>query len=191
MIIANRLRTSNRAEYILYMWQVEDLLRAYNLDMDEVREHYLPKFQVSPEKRAKMEQWYADLCRMMTEEGLKESGHLQINKNALADLKDLHHRLLASDKFPYYREMYYRVLPYIVELRAKSVAAKSETAKTHPDTEVSELETCFEALYGVLLLRMQGKKVSEQTAKATKDISTFLGQLSDYYIKDQQETLEL
>ncbi|MBR1733692.1 MAG: DUF4924 family protein [Alloprevotella sp.] len=187
MIIADRLRTTNRAEYILYMWQVEDILRAYRLDMDEVREHYLPKFQVAPEERAKMEEWYGNLCRMMSEEGLKDGGHLQINKNALASLEELHRRLLASEKFPYYREMYYKVLPYIVELRAKNASPSG----AQDASGTSEIETCFIARYGVLLLCMQGKAVTEQTLKATRDISTLLGQLSDYYLKDQQEPLEL
>lgn len=184
MIIAERLRQTNRAEYILYMWQVEDILRVYHLDLDELREHYLSGFQLSPEGMAKTEGWYADLCRMMAEEGLREGGHLQINKNALSDLEELHTRLLRSEKFPYYRQMYYRVLPYIVELRAKN---QGMNTTVHP----TELETCFNALYGVLILRMQGKTVSDETQKAAKDISTLLGQLSEYYQKDKEEPLDL
>ena len=34
MIIAEQLRNSNRAEYLLYMWQVEDLIRAYDCDIE-------------------------------------------------------------------------------------------------------------------------------------------------------------
>ena len=34
MIIARRKRKENIAEYLLYMWQVEDLIRANNFDMD-------------------------------------------------------------------------------------------------------------------------------------------------------------
>ena len=30
MIIAEKLSKTNRAEYLLYLWQVEDLLRAYD-----------------------------------------------------------------------------------------------------------------------------------------------------------------
>ena len=78
--------------------------------------------------------------------------------------------------------MYYRVLPYIVELRAKQKPAPSEAE--------SELSTCFGLLYGVLMLRLQHKPVSAETEKAVKDISTLLGQLSDYYFKDKQEPIE-
>ena len=93
-------------------------------------------------------------------------------------LDDLHRHLLRSSRFPYYREMYYKVLPYVVELRQKG---------GHKDQ--SELQTCFEALYGVMMLRMQHKPVSDSTAQAAKDIATLLGQLSDYYFKDQAEPI--
>ena len=41
-----------------------------------------------------------------------------------------------------------------------------------------------------LMLRLQHKPVSAETEKAVKDISTLLGQLSDYYFKDKQEPIE-
>lgn len=72
---------------------------------------------------------------------------MQINKNIITWLTDLHLQLLRSPKFPYYNSAYYKVLPYIVELRAKGA-----------DKEEPELETCFEALYGILLLKLQRKK---------------------------------
>jgi len=181
MIVAENLRSKNRAEYLIYLWQVEDLMRAYGFDMERVRKEYLSHFQLPQDKMQATEQWYSDICQMMLEEGLREKGHLQINRNILAELEELHNRLLASSKFPYYSQMYYKVLPYIVEIRSKGGA----------DDGCSELETCFNTLYGTLLLRLQHKDISEDTQKATRDISTLLGQLSDYYFKDKQEPLDL
>ena len=37
MIIAKQKRKENIAEYLLYMWQIEDLIRANNFDMDLIR----------------------------------------------------------------------------------------------------------------------------------------------------------
>lgn len=179
MLIADQLRKTNRAEYLLYMWQVEDLLRSFNCDAERVAAEYLPRFQTDEATREKMAGWYADLCVMMVSEGLREQGHLPINRSVLQSLEDLHERLLKGGKFPYYREMYYRVLPYIVELRAKGRPA-----------EESELQTCFEALYGVLMLRLKRVEISPETEKAMKDISGLLGQLSDYYRKDEAGELE-
>ncbi len=179
MLIAEKLRKTNRAEYLLYMWQVEDLLRSYDCDAERVKTDYLSRFQADEPTREKLSVWYADLCTMMLGEGLREQGHLQINRNVLQEFEELHARLLKSGKFPYYREMYYRVLPYIVELRAKG-----------RPTEETELQTCFEALYGVLMLRLKRVEISGETDKAMKDISAMLGQLSDYYNKEAAGELE-
>ena len=179
MLIANQLKDKNRAEYLLYMWQVEDLLRAYGCDFDRLRAGYLSEFDLPDEQRRQMEQWYADLCEMMRSEGVTERGHLQINKNTLQTLDELHRQLVGSDRFPYYRAMYYKVLPYIVEVRSRG-----------GDKQEGELQTCFDVLYGVVLLRLQGKPVSPETEAAVKDISTLLGQLSDYYFKDKAEPIE-
>lgn len=188
MLIANKLKTTNRAEYLLYMWQVEDIIRAYACDEERIAREYISRFSVQPDERREIEQWYANLCEMMRTEGVREEGHLQICKNILQQLEELNAQLLASQRFPYYRAMYYKVLPYIVELRHKQhLAQKTENAAS---TEPTELKTCFEALYGVMLLRLQGRPVSDETTRALKDLTSFLGQLSDYYFKDQQEALE-
>ncbi len=179
MLIAEQLRTTNRAEYLLYLWQVEDIVRAHGCDFDRLREAYLSRFSLTDELRQKTEKWYEDLCEMMRTEGVSERGHLQMSKNVLQELTELHIRLSNSSRFPYYREMYYRVLPYVVELRAK-----------RNGHEEGELTTCFEALYGLLMLRLQGKEVSESTARAATDITSLLGQLSDYWLKDRQQPLE-
>ena len=44
-------------------------------------------------------------------------------------------------------------------------------------------------LYGLLLLRLQHKEVTPDTERAATDITTLLGQLSDYYFK-LEETAE-
>lgn len=40
------------------------------------------------------------------------------------------------------------------------------------------------------MLRLQNKKISPDTEHAIKEISTFIGMLSDYYIKDKNEGLK-
>lgn len=171
MLIAERLRKTNRAEYLLYLWQLEDILRA--CDCDEMR---VSAFLKAGEEASR---GYAALCQMMRSEGVREHGHLQLSKNVLSQMVELHDKLLASPKFPYYKQMYYKVLPFIVEVRGK----QGERPK-------GELEVCFEMLYGVLLLRLQKKEVSPATESAVKEVSTLLGQLSDYYFKDQAKPLE-
>lgn len=165
-------------EYLLYMWQMEDLIRAYGCSLTRIRREYIDRFDYTDQQKDEEEDWFGDLIRMMNQEGKREKGHLAINEVLLQDLGDLHVRLLQSTRFPFYSAEYYRVLPFIVELRQKG------------DKKIGEVETCLNALYGVMLLRMRQKPISPETAHAIKAITTFLGMLSDYYIKDRTEGLE-
>ncbi|MCH5178562.1 MAG: DUF4924 family protein [Prevotellaceae bacterium] len=182
MYIAQKLRQENIAEYLIYMWQVEDLMRAFDLDIDRVSEAYLVRFgELTQEQRAELTQWYADIIQMMRGEKIMQSGHLQICRNVIINLADLHGRLMASHKFPYYHAAYHKALPLIVEFRSRQ----------QTDSEHHELESCFELLYGVMLLKMQGREVSADTQRAVETISAFLGMLSDYYQKERADQLEL
>lgn len=178
MFIAKSIREKSVVEYLLYMWQMEDLIRAYGCSLTRIRREYIDRFDYTDQQKDQEEDWFGDLIRMMNQEGKREKGHLAINEVLLQDLGDLHVRLLQSTRFPYYSAEYYRVLPFIVELRQKG------------DKEIGEVETCLNALYGVMLLRMRQKPISPETAHAIKAITTFLGMLSDYYIKDRTEGLE-
>ena len=131
------------------------------------------------EEHPALEEWYGNLVDMMHSEGVKEKGHLQINQNVILNLTELHARLLASTKFPFYNAAYFKALPFIVELRHKN-----------RHTDEPELETCFEALYGVLLLRLQKKEVSPATAKAMESISGFISLLASYYNKERNGELD-
>jgi len=177
MYIAKQLREKSIAEYILYMWQIEDLIRAYDCSLQRIRHEYIDKFDYTAEQKEEMLDWYGNLVRMMNQEGKRERGHLQINAIIVKDLMDLHNLLMQSTKFPFYNTAYYKVLPFIVELRNKG------------DKEVNEIETCLDALYGVMLLRLKQKEITPDTMTAIKEITTFVGMLADYYQKDKREGL--
>lgn len=178
MLIAKKLKQDNIAEYLLYMWQVEDLIRANGLDIDKVNQQIIEKYNQSEKEKKEIREWYENLIDMMRMEGIQESGHLIISKNILSELTDLHNRLLKSPKETGYSSTYYKTLPFIVELRSKS-----------PEKDIPELETCFSALYGFLLMRLQKKEVSGETQAAITQISSLIRLLSQKYKEDQAGAL--
>ena len=178
MFIAQELRKNSIAEYLLYMWQGEDIIRAYGCSLSRIRKEYIDSFELDDEKKEEELDWWGNLVRMINQEGCREQGHLQINKIVVQDLTELHAQLLQSSKFPFYTSEYYKVLPFIVELRNRG------------DKDLSEIETCLNALYGVMMLRLQHKDISPDTKHAIDEITTFLGMLSDYYKKDKTEGLD-
>lgn len=181
MITASVKKKENIAEYLLYMWQIEDLIRANLLDIDKIQTTIIDQYKdLTDQQRKEMREWYESLIDMMRKEGVVEKGHLQINKNVIIQLDDLHRQLLNDPKFATYSAQFYHTLPIIVEIRAKS-----------GDNKSGEIETCFNALYGILLLRLQGKEISEETSKAVAQVSKFLAVLSMYYKKDYENELNV
>ena len=180
MIIAKQKRKENIAEYLLYMWQIEDLIRANNFDMDLIRRTVIAHYNQPDEVKEEIARWYEELIDMMRGEGVMQSGHIQLNKNVIIALTDLHLRLLKSPKEMVYGAAYYKTLPFIVQLRAKSGGQ-----------DLPKIETCFSAIYGYLVLKMQGKEISNETMEGLKQISSFLAILAEKYREDMNGELKL
>lgn len=178
MIIASQKRKENIAEYILYMWQVEDIIRANRLDIEEIKKNVIDRFGLDEAQSKEMIEWYESLIDMMRREGVTEHGHLQINRNILNQLVQLHQALLADPEFADYTAEFYKTLPYIVELRSKA-----------GDAKVGEIETCFTALYGMLMMRLQKKEISSDTQAAITQISRFIALLAKDFHLDEEDKL--
>lgn len=179
MFIASQKRKENIAEYLLYMWQVEDLIRANGLDIDRIRKSIInPQTQLDDSQKKQLTEWYESLIDMMRREEVTEKGHLQLNRNMLQRLVELHSALLKDPRFGEYTKAFYAALPYIVELRAKA-----------GDDKKGEIETCFNALYGMLMLRLASREVSPDTVEAVKAISKFIAMLAGYFRLDDEDRL--
>ena len=149
MIIASRKHKENIAEYLLYMWQIEDIIRANGLDLGKIRANVIDRFSsLTQQQRDEMAGWYESLVDMMRREGVERSGHLQINRNVMSSVSELHRALLADPRFAGYAALFYKTLPYIVELRSRAGDTGAQ----------GEIETCFTALYGMMMMRLPAKR---------------------------------
>ncbi|MBF1548373.1 MAG: DUF4924 family protein, partial [Prevotella salivae] len=80
MFIAKELRKKSIAEYLLYMWQIEDIIRAMGCSLPLIRKAYISKFtDYTDEQKEDEIDWFGNLVRMMNEEGKRDQGHLNIN----------------------------------------------------------------------------------------------------------------
>ena len=76
MDIAKTKRRENIAEYILYLWQLEDLLRALQFSPEAVHSQLIaPRNLSQPEQRLYLE-WYMDIADLLRQEGKERQGHL-------------------------------------------------------------------------------------------------------------------
>ncbi|MDR1273741.1 MAG: DUF4924 family protein [Odoribacteraceae bacterium] len=177
MLIAREKRKENLAEYILYMWQVEDMLRAFRMDIEQVERHVVAAFQVEAPVRREAREWYDNLIEMMKRENIVAAGHLQVARNMVNELSELHLYLL--DRDARYRRLHVEASGNLQEFRHKSGLS------TAPDVEVA-----LQALYGHLMLRLQKKEIHSQTRQAMETFSRMMAYLAARYRQMEEETGE-
>ncbi len=180
MIIAQEKRKSNIAEFILYMWQVEDLIRAAKFDLGRVDEIVISKFELPRETLDQIRTWYSNLITLMAEEKIVSRGHMSFLNNLVRELNDLHLRLLRSAEETKYQDLYRAARPNIKSFLEKST-----------ETFSSEIEACLTGLYGYLMLRLQQTEVSGETSDAMTSFSNLLAGLSTRFHEIENGSKEL
>ena len=144
-----KTKKNNIAEYILYLWQMEDYLRAFPAQAEATQE-------------------LKELNEMMHREGIMDGGHLALAQNALSELEELHSTLLNEEAG--YRAAILRLQPSLNLLKAKT-----------DRPTMSDIEACLLLLYQIMLLRLQKKEISPETASVQKQAAELLQLLSKIY----------
>jgi flagellin-specific chaperone FliS len=172
MIIAREKKRTNIAEYILYMWQIEDLIRANQFNTVMIEKNIINPFDQPGEVKNEMREWYANLITTMEFEGVKEKGHISHLDSIVDELENLHKTLIRNPKELEYADTYDKARPGIEDLKKKSQG-----------TARGDIEACLHGLYGVLLLKLQNKAVNPATREALDEISNLIALLNDKYFE--------
>jgi hypothetical protein len=181
MYIAKEKRKNNIAEYILYMWQIEDLIRAHNCDFDKINRELISQYKGTEEQIREIRKWYKGLTDAMLIEGIKDNGHLQFLVLIMDDVNNFHFRLIDSSTQGNYQKLYMESVRDISELR-KRMGDKEQ---------ISDVEVCLTALYGLLLMRLKGREVTEDTEKVFNRFSELMSELSRLYNLHEKGILEI
>ncbi len=171
MIIANQKKEENIAEYILYMWQIEEIVRIYNFDIEKINKEIIENYRISEKEKEKVKEWYADLIFMMQTEMINKTGHLQIIKNIVIEINNLSIELLSSPQEIKYQQIFEETLPEITGFQEKSNIQFE-----------NNIDICLHALNAIMLLRLKKQKISKETSLSIKKISKLLALLSQKYI---------
>ncbi len=171
MTIAERKYAENIAEYIIYMWQMQDLLRAVNMDVESL-DSFLRSFLPTEEKIQEEKTWFEGLAKSMKRSGAEEKGNVEEVQEVISELNLLHTTLNTL-------------------LRDDEYIAANERAKENLDAyrersngkALSEVEAYLTALYGLMVLRLRKQEISEETKDAIKTFSDVMVLLALQYNK--------
>jgi hypothetical protein len=170
MLVAQQKRQENIAEYLLYMFQIEDLIRAFNFDIEEIDLSLVSEYDEDYETKREIRKWYRSIISMMKENNLETSGHIPLLQGLINSLNDIHIDLIQNKKEKEYLELYNETQPLIEELRVRG-----------GDPSKNDIEICLNGLYGLLMLKIQKKEINPATEKAFERISRMLAVLSHHF----------
>jgi hypothetical protein len=179
MLIANKKRKENIVEYILYLFQVENLIRAFQLDMDLIEKKLVSFYRVDNVVKSEITDWYKNLLVMMEKEGIHEKGHFQFLLNLIVDVNELHIKLIKAETNAAYLQIFRSVAGLLNELKQKN------------NTAQNDIQLGLDTIYGYLLLKMQNKEITSETEDAVRRLSSWMNVLSKLYKDYESGTLEL
>ena len=181
MDIAQQKRKENIAEYILYLWQLEDLLRALQFSPEAIYATLVKPRHLDSQQEQLLLAWYMDIAHLLEQEGKEKSGHLDHTLHLISDMHDLHLRLMNQQEVDVmYRQRYTVLTQYLPTVR--SLLGK--------ESDMSDTELCFRALYAAMLYRIKGEGESV-VADTLEVISPFIATLTDYFHKVEKGEIDL
>lgn len=174
MYLAQEKLKTNISEYILYMFHIEDVIRACGCNMQDIENKIIPGYHLPEVELELVRKWYQKIVDQMVEDELQQSGHIGNLRELMFRLNDLHLSLLNTLQEEQYIEYYHWAKPVITELKKKM-----------KNPALTEIEVCFDGLYGFMLLKMKHKEVTSETSDAMSVFIQLLRYLSKKYHENQ------
>lgn len=169
MFIAQEKKKSNIVEYVLYMWQVENIIRACQFDIDQIEKSVILQMGLNDNEKVLAIEWYTNLIKEMKDQGLIQTGHRADISETLAELSLLHTTLLKSFQDKQYNTLYTNARGDIYDLMQKQEGINNE------------IDACMNGLYGLWLLKISRKEIGEATQQSMNKISQVMGRLAYNY----------
>lgn len=170
MFIAQEKKKENIAEYVLYMWQIEDMIRGFNFNIDTIEEQIINKTQVNNDLKLKLKDWYISLVDEMKKYNLETSGHVSVVQEVINEMQYLMQMLLNVTKDEKFIKFY-----------ESTKEALKEYGTISGNSELNDVEKAFTALYSKLILKLKGQEISQETEEYMMKFSKLLAYLSLKY----------
>ena len=167
--VAENKKKQNSSEYIIYMYQMEDLIRSYSFNMDEIEQYVISHYPVPNEQKKDISGWFGSLAERMKAEGIEKGGHLSEVQKEVDTLAKIHWSLLKEDGE--YFKIYDQAKPHLLDF----------IGSAEGDNLGHEIQICINGVYGLLLCRLTGKKVSSELQQAAEAFGGALSYLSVVY----------
>ena len=178
MLLAHQKQNENIAEYILYMYQMEDIIRAFQFDLESIVQHTVLPITDNEVEIAEYRSWYEGLIREMKAQRIELKGHLADIQDLVIELSYLNSTLLTVYNDEKYKTLNNQAVSTLEEFKAKSNLQDKNT-----------IELLLHAMYMKLLMRLKKQEISSETEEAFDTMRIQLAYLVKAYHQMKNGTL--
>ena len=173
MIPAEVKKRENIAEYIVHMYQTEDLISNYEFNLDDILEFVIKHMSKDENELKELLLWYAGLIEQMKLENLPVPGRrLSSTQQYVDKLGQLHHSsLLNSNEYK--------------EIFKKAEEDISMQMKLAGGQITDPVQICLNAIYGKLIINLNGKKLPTEHELLVEKFGKVLAYLAKQYHKSE------
>ena len=178
MLLAHQKQNENIAEYILYMYQMEDIIRAFQFDLESIVQHTVLPITDNAAEIAEYRAWYEGLIREMKAQRIELKGHLADIQDLVIELSYLNSTLLTVYNDEKYKMLNNQAVSTLEEFKVKSNLQDKNT-----------IEILLHAMYMKLLMRLKKQEISSETEEAFDTMRIQLAYLVKSYHQMKNGTL--
>lgn len=163
MNIAKTKKENNIAEYIVFMYQTEDLIRSYELDFERIKKNLISLIPGSEVEKEELEDWYSNIISSMKKEQIELNGHLNEVQDIVYELQQLYDALNQDDKI--FQKLVISAQPFFDKNKANN----------------NEVTICLNGMYAYLILKTGDLPVPQLTTTSAELYGEVLSYLSYKY----------
>ena len=155
MLVSQQKQQENIAEYVLYLFQIEDIVRSLNFDIDHIMRKVVQPNLPDSSFEGQYRKWYTYISQEMKLKILTKKGKIDRVMEVMKELVFLHNTLLSVKDESQYKQLCTNSTSYISEFREKA------SMKNQHDVEI-----LIHAMHMKLQFRLRKKEITQETEEA-------------------------
>jgi isoleucyl-tRNA synthetase len=170
MLISQKKQQENIAEYLIYMYQIEDIIRVFQFDLDKIIEVFVKPSLPDDSFLNQYRNWYMDFIKQLKTQRCEKEGHIESLREIVMELIYLHNTLISITNDEKYKSLVEAASSSLDEFKQKS-----NMAQRH------DVEALLHAMYMKLQLKVRKQEISPETDEAMDKMRIQLAYLSREY----------
>jgi hypothetical protein len=165
-------KEENIAEYILLMYQIEEVVRLLSFDESSVLSLFTGDEKSEDSQMKQARSFYLNVIDEMRQQGLEKNGHLEELKEIVLELIYLHNTLITLMNDEKYKGLCEAAFDDVQAFRIKSTLEKNH-----------EVEVILHAMFMKMQLKLRKQEISAETELSMDRMRVQLAYLSRAYKK--------